>query len=121
MFTEVVFRGFVPSNRLRMLAAEILDDVSERCPCGSTPIVLLEKDGEEYHGIVEVYSRQVPFVVSARGDDPDAILREVHETVRHKLALWREHRFEYGRPRRPDRVLSPESELAYRFRRRLSA
>ncbi len=87
------FRGFVPSDAVRIKAGRMYDRVCDSSPADAVVSALLDWDGERYHCSIEVGSREWPVAVGVAHRFPGIAIDKAELALNRKLARWQGFRF----------------------------
>lgn len=87
------FKGFTPSESLKIKAYRIIDKIADRVPSDANVIAILEKDGDQFHCSIEVGSSSFPFSVSTTHRFVDIALDKAEIASLRKLEKWCKSRF----------------------------
>lgn len=87
------FKGFTPSESLRIKAYRALDKIVDRAPSDANIVGVIEKDGDQFHCSIEVGSSSYPFSVSTTHRFVDIALDKMELTALRKLEHWCKSRF----------------------------
>ena len=87
------FKGFDPSESLRLKSYRTLNKIVSRAPSDACVAAVMEKDGDLFHCSVEVVSSGFPFTVSTTHRFADIALDKAGLAALRKLDRWCHPRF----------------------------
>lgn len=90
------FKGFIPSEDLRLKAERVLDHILEQAPADAQVIASLERAGERYHCHLEIGSASCPLALETSHSFPSIALDKAELTALRKLGRWRGGHFTPG-------------------------
>ena len=88
-----LFKGFNPSENLRIKANRLLDKVLDLAPSDAHLSGSLEKVGERYHCSLELGSLACPFSVGKSHKFASIALDNAELSLLRKLEQWKRSRF----------------------------
>ena len=88
------FKGFEPDTELKAHANVVLNRLLDRSPYGAKAVALLEKDGDEFRCLLDIYATQGPFIASAKGRSPREAVDGVEQKMTTKMERWMNRRLD---------------------------
>lgn len=95
MMNQLSYRGFEPSEEIKLKADEVLNQLVDRAPFGAFVNAMIEKEGEHFRCTVNLFSQQGPFYASIVDSDISKTLERVKTTLIKKLISWRKSKYEH--------------------------
>ncbi len=87
------FKGFAPSDTLKIKAERVFDRIIERAPSDARITASLEQDGEMFHCSIEIGSSSCPFAVETSHKFASIAVDKAELNLMRKLDKWRGARF----------------------------
>lgn len=96
MLTKFYFQNFEPSPYVQECANFSIRRVLDSAPYGSTGVVLIEKQENDYRCSVDISSVQGPFATSAVRSSATEAIRAVELKLKGQIQKWNQNRRQYG-------------------------
>lgn len=87
------FKGFAPSDALKLKADRALDRIIERAPSDARITAAIEQESEIFHCSIEIGSTSCPFAVETSHKFAAIALDKAELNLMRKLDKWRGARF----------------------------
>lgn len=87
------FKGFTPSEDLRIKTDRALDRIMEKAPSDTRITASLEQEGEMFHCSIEIGSSSCPLVVETSHKFASIAVDKAELALMRKLDRWRDTRF----------------------------
>ena len=89
----VHYRGFQPTVESREVLQNVIDEIYEESPYGSTLRATFSRGGKQLKGVVHVTSPAGRFFTVATGQSVGEIAQKLMEQMRRRLDKWKGRRY----------------------------
>lgn len=87
-----IFKGFKPSDELKIYGKEVYSRVEDKAPSESTKIAFISKTGTGYIGSFRIASASGIFKANSKNTKPKPLIDELYRKMSLQILNWNKNR-----------------------------